>query len=238
MAVTDHDTVAGLREAEAEARALGIKFIPGVELSAWDGQEELHLLGYFVDAQATWFRTLLGALRTSRVERIREMIRRLHLLGVRISEEAVLRPGEEAVGRAHLARALVAAGYVQTPAEAFERYLGRGRPAWVPRTTLSPESAIAAIRRAGGVPVLAHPGRSVRPEHVAALREAGLEGIEAYYPEHTPYQTQQLLTLARRLDLVVTGGSDYHGDGVSTGAALGAVYVPEEAVAALEARRR
>ncbi len=238
LAITDHDTVDGIPEALEEARAVGIRLIPGVELSVEEAEGELHLLGYFVDFEADWFRSFLAELRASRVDRIREMVRRLNDLGARLPLEAVQREARGTVGRAHVARALVAAGYVRTPAEAFERYIGRGRPAWVPRNTLSSEEAIAAIRRAGGIPVLAHPGRSVSFARVAALKASGLEGIEVYYPDHTPHETAQLLALARELSLLVTGGSDYHGDGVGTGAALGTPYVPPEVVHALQERRR
>ncbi|MCS7172632.1 MAG: PHP domain-containing protein [Armatimonadetes bacterium] len=238
LGVTDHDTVDGIPEALEAARGLGITVIPGVELSVEEGEEELHLLGYFVDFQADWFRELLAELRARRVDRIREMIRRLNELGIPLSLGEVARLGQGAVGRAHVARALVAGGFVRTHAEAFERYIGRGKPAWVPRSTLSLERAIGAIREAGGIAVLAHPGRSSALARVAALQAAGLEGIEVYYPEHTPHQVARLLALARELGLLVTGGSDYHGDGVSTGAALGGQYVPPEVVRALWERRR
>ncbi|MDR7416855.1 MAG: PHP domain-containing protein [Armatimonadota bacterium] len=238
LGVTDHDTVDGIPEALEAAPNLGVTVVPGVELSVEYGEEELHLLGYFVDHRAGWFRDLLQELRASRVDRIREMVCRLRRLGVSVSFDEVTRSGQGAVGRAHLARALVSAGFVRTPAEAFERYLGRGKPAWVPRSTLSLEEALRAIREAGGLAILAHPGRSRVLAHVAALKAAGLDGIEVYYPEHTPQQVERLLALARDLGLLVTGGSDYHGDGVGTGATLGGQYVPPEVVRALEERRR
>ncbi|MDR5708997.1 MAG: PHP domain-containing protein [Armatimonadota bacterium] len=238
LGVTDHDTVDGIPEALEAAHGLDVTIIPGVELSVEEGEEELHLLGYFVDFRAGWFRDLLEELRASRVNRIREMIHRLNRLGLPISFEEVARLGQGAVGRAHVARALVAAGFVRTHAEAFERYIGRGKPAWVPRNTLSLEGAIGAIREAGGLAVLAHPGRSSALARVAALQAAGLEGIEVYHPEHTPHQMARLLALARELGLLVTGGSDYHGDGVGTGAGLGGQYVPPEVVQALWKWRR
>jgi|FaiFalDrversion2_1042247.scaffolds.fasta_scaffold00373_4 predicted metal-dependent phosphoesterase TrpH len=238
LGVTDHDTVDGIPEALEAAQKLGVTVVPGVELSVEHGEEELHLLGYFVDYRAGWFRDLLEKLRASRVDRIREMVRRLERLGVSISLDEVRRSGQGTVGRAHLARALVSAGFVRTPVEAFERYIGRGKPAWVPRKTLSLEEAIGAIREAGGLAILAHPGRSRALAHVAALKAVGLDGIEVYYPDHTPYQVRQLLALAQELGLLVTGGSDYHGDGVSTGAPLGDPYVPPEVVRSLKERRR
>lgn len=237
LGVTDHDTVAGLKEALDEAKRVGIELVPGVELSAEGPEGEVHILGYFVDWQGEAFRRFLDRMRQARVARAREMVRRLNRLGVPITFEEVARLADGAIGRPHVARALLTAGYARSWEEAFARYLGRGAPAYVPSAHLTPEEAVEAIRRAGGVPVLAHPLRSGTPERVARWVERGLGGIEAYYPDHTPEDVRRFLELARRYRLVATGGSDYHGPGPASRAPLGSQYVPSGTVEALKARK-
>lgn len=246
LALTDHDSVEGLEEALAAGRALGVDIIPAVELNTDLGGAEVHILGYFVDATSAPFRSLLAHLRSGRRDRARRMVERLQALGVPVSwseVEAVSSGG--AVGRPHVARALVRAGVVGSVAEAFERFLARGAPAYVPRTELTPEEAVRAILEAGGVPVLAHPGwASSGPvlDRVPLLVEHGLGGIEAYYPDHSPAWVSQCVEMARRYGLVVTGGTDFHGGGSATRVPLGSVEVPPDVVPALrrrwEAQRR
>jgi len=237
LGITDHDTVAGLGEAIEEAERVGIELVPGVELSAEDSEGEVHILGYFVDWQQQAFRRFLDWMHKMRIARAQEMVRRLRELGVPLSWEEVLRQANGAIGRPHVARALVAAGHVRSWEEAFCRYLGRGAPAYVPSAHLTPEGAVEAIRAAGGIPVLAHPQRTGTPERVAHLVERGLRGIEVYYPDHTPGDVRRFLELARRYGLVATGGSDYHGPGTSSKAPLGSQYVPPDSVKRLRALR-
>lgn len=230
LAITDHDTVEGVADALDEAARLGIEVIPSVELSTDVPGTEVHILGYFVQWEEKWFRAFLSRLRSDRVARAQEMVRKLDALGVPVTFEEVARHAEGAIGRPHVARALVERGYVKTFDEAFDRYLGRNSPAYVERARFTPEEAVGMIRRAGGVPVFAHPLSGGDPERIKALVEVGLMGIEAYYPEHTPSQTEFFVALARRFGLVVTGGSDYHGAWVGSGAPLGSQYVPPQAV--------
>jgi predicted metal-dependent phosphoesterase TrpH len=211
--------------------------IPGVELSTDVPGTEVHILGYFVQWEAEWFRAFLSRMRRDRVARAQEMVSKLNALGVPVTFEEVVRHAEGAIGRLHVARALLERGHVKTFDEAFDRYLGRNSPAYVERAKFTPEEAVDTIRRAGGVPVFAHPLCGGDPGRIEALVEAGLMGIEAYYPEYTPSQTEFLVALARRFGLVVTGGSDYHGDEMESGAPLGSQYVPPRAVADLRSAR-
>lgn len=222
-------------------RAGRLEVIPGVEINTEVGPYEVHILGYFVDSSREDFQVFLRRLRTGRMERARKMVERLTALGVRVDWAQVqgLAAGA-AVGRPHIARALAASGRVRSPQEAFERYLGRSGPAYVPRVKLSPEEAVEVIGRAGGVPVLAHPGwKASGPviDHLPSLVEHGLGGIEAYYPDHTAQMVSTFCALARRFGLVITGGTDYHGGGIATRVHLGSVPVPREAVPALRARQ-
>ena len=220
---------------------------------------EVHVLGYFPPPEG-WspeadpaghgagvvgavidreFYDLLASRRDSRAERARKMVQRLRELGMPLSYEDVLRQaGDAPVGRPHIARALLEAGYVESVKEAFDRWLHRGGPAYVPREKLSPAEAVQAIIDAGGVPVLAHPGRIDGQWVIQELIDAGLEGLECYYPEHTPEQTERYLGLAREHGLVVTGGTDYHGPRSPHDADLGSLPVPPEAVEQLKERVR
>ncbi len=239
LAVTDHDSVDGIAEAAEEAGRVGIHLVPGVELSTDVPGTEVHILGYFVDWQDEEFGAVLRRLRQGRWARAQEMVRRLNQLGVPLTFEEVARQADGAVGRPHVARALVAGGYVASFQEAFERYLGKGRPAYVERERFTPEEAVQVVLRAGGVPVFAHPLWGGERERVAQLVRCGLRGIEAYYPDHSPQDVRRFLDWAQEFGLVATGGSDYHGPGPASKAPLGGTYVPPEAVEALwQARGR
>jgi len=240
LALTDHDTTQGLDEALAAGGELGVEVIPGVEINTDVGPHEVHILGYFVDHARAPFQEFLRRMRDGRVARAEEMVRRLASLGAPVAWERVQEiAAGAAVGRPHVARALVEAGWVGTNQEAFARYLGRSGPAYVGRLKLTPEGAVEEIRRAGGVPVLAHPGWPQSGpilERVPQLVAHGLAGIEAYYPDHTAEMIAAYLDTARRYGLVVTGGTDYHGGGIATRVPLGSVPVPPEAVPDLRAR--
>jgi len=217
-----------------------VEVLPGVEINTDVGPYEVHVLGYLVDYIQPAFQAFLQRMRDGRVARAKAMVQRLVELGVPIAWERVraLAAGA-AVGRPHIARALVEARRVGTSQEAFERYLGRAAPAYVPRPKLTPEEAVEQILAARGVPVLAHPGwPSSGPviERVPQLVEHGLAGIEVYYPDHTPAMMEAYLAIARRYALVVTGGTDYHGGGMATRIPLGSVPVPPETVTALRRR--
>lgn len=238
IAIADHDTVAGIPEALECARLVSLRVIPALEISCELAEGEVHLLGYFVDwSPEAPLAKMLARFRASRAERARVMVERLRRLGMPITwEEVEAFAAGESVGRPHVARALVARGYVQSVAEAFERYLFRGGPAYVPRFKLAPAEAIALIHQAGGVAVLAHPLDIL--DVVSWLAEEGLDGLEAYYSGYDPDVSAQIAAIAVRHGLIVTGGSDYHGPRVSPGIDIGSVDVPEEVISALDGRRR
>jgi len=244
IAVTDHDSTEGVVEALTEAKRYGLEVIPGVELSCDVAEGELHMLGYFVDPVDPAFQAELTRLREGRVGRAQRMVQRLTELGYPISFQRVQElAGDGAMGRPHVAQALLEAGHIANRAEAFDRFIGRNGPAYVPRPRLSPTDAVHLVRSVGGLPVFAHPfivrqdGSTTELIPIAAslpeLTAAGLAGLEAYYPRYRPTHTDRLLALARQYGLLVTGGSDFHGV-ESAGAALGSIYVPKKCVTALK----
>ncbi|MYA29270.1 MAG: PHP domain-containing protein [Nitrospira sp. SB0666_bin_27] len=235
VAITDHDILDGIPHALNAATPLDIEVIPGVELSSRFHERELHVLGYFVDWQDSTFRDHLAQQRRSRHVRNPQTIERLNALGLELSvEEVKAKAGSDSIGRPHVAQVLVEKGYVQDTREAFDRYLKEGAPAYVPRTLADTRDVIAWIRNAGGVPVLAHPTWTRcqgEPLHrlCAGLKEAGLLGLEVFYSSHNRRQTSRFLELAKRLDLLVTGGSDFHGaanPGIQVGRGKGNLKVP------------
>jgi 3',5'-nucleoside bisphosphate phosphatase len=228
LALTDHDTTLGVPEALAEGERLGIRVIPGIELSTDVEVGQVHMLGYAVDPHDRVLGETLAHLRAARLTRAARILERLHELGIDLPHESIEPVAEDAsVGRPHIARAMIAAGYVGSVAEAFDLYLGEGRPAYLASEKLVPEDAIALVRRAGGLPVLAHPFSSPEfPERLPALVAAGLGGLEVYYGEYTPAQRTLLRALADEHGLLATGGSDYHGPRFKEGRDLGSVAIP------------
>lgn len=217
LAITDHDIVDGIPEATAIGKELGIEVVPGVEISSRLGESELHILGYFMQWTDPQLAQRLKTLRDSRHLRNPKIVQRLNELGIPITyEEVRALAGTESVGRPHIARLLMEKKFVTSAKEAFDRYLANGRPAFVDRELPEPAEAVRWIREAGGVPVLAHP-TWVRTSAeglrvlVRELKAAGLGGIEVHYSTHTPSQTTEYLDLATQCDLLVTGGSDFHG---------------------------
>ena len=214
LALTDHDTTAGVAEAQRAGEAIGVRVIPGVELSADlpDGGDA-HILGYFPSVEQPRLQAQLARYREGRTSRGRKMLAKLAALGMPLRWERVLEiAGEAAVGRPHVAQALVEGGHVGSVREAFDRYLHTGGPADAAREKVPPAEAIALIRESGGVAALAHP--SFLPDAdsaVAALAAAGLEGLEVYYKNYTPEEVERFRALADAHGLVPTGGSDYHG---------------------------
>jgi 3',5'-nucleoside bisphosphate phosphatase len=212
VGITDHDSVDGLEEAHRAAHAARLTLIPGVELSAYWGRVEFHILGYFIDPKSDALRVFLGKTREARCRRLYAMLGRLQSLGMAVPADDVLgRARNGNVGRPHLARALIERGFVSNTDEAFDRYLGTDRPAYVPRPDVSVDEAIRVIREAGGIAALAHPGLHNRDEAIPDLVAAGLEAIEVYHPQHAFGRTGRYRRLAGRLNLLVTGGSDFHG---------------------------
>jgi predicted metal-dependent phosphoesterase TrpH len=238
LALTDHDTVAGIAEARDAGARLGVEIIPGVELSTtMAGGEGVHLLGYFVAVDDPDFREGLAAYARDREERMARMIERLRRVGAPVDAERVLAiAGHGTQGRPHLARALVEAGHAADLPDAFARYIGWGQPAFVPRPRVDPRQAIALVRAAGGVPVLAHPYTAGGVESVLdRLIPDGLLGMEVDYGQYSPEERDVLRQIAARRGLIATGGSDFHGPGFGAGRDLGGAPVPLAAVAALRA---
>lgn len=217
IAITDHDTVDGVKEALEEGKRLSIEVIPGVEISANAKTGSLHLLGYFVETERGILKEKLERLKQARSERNPRIADRLNDLGVHITYEEVVRAsGGGQVGRPHFAQVLVNRGYVRSISEAFDRYLAQGAPAYVGKFRFEVKEAMDIVLEAGGVPVLAHPfTMNCAPDEletrVTELVQDGLKGIEVFYPDHTGEQTVQYQRLADKLGLVKTGGSDFHG---------------------------
>jgi 3',5'-nucleoside bisphosphate phosphatase len=235
VAVTDHDTMAGVGEALESGRKLGIRVIPAVEITAQFRDQELHLLAYFSDEpdntggkgwQASEIHDQLQSYSRHRFERARRIVKRLQELGVEVTMEEILeqasshqdagsREGGElegaTLGRPHIAAALVARGHVNSVDEAFEHYLKRGRAAWVDKHRPEVSEVISLVHRHGGLTLLAHPGLLRNDRIPNQLREAGLDGVEVYHSRHTPSQSARFRAFAREHDLLVSGGSDCHG---------------------------
>lgn len=210
IALTDHDTVAGIPEALQAGTEMKVEVIPGVELSAQDVNQEVHILGYFIRWDDPAFQRTLDVLGRRRRDRLTEILRRLDRKGIPLTADEVLQiAGQGTVGRLHVARALVARRAVGTLDEAFDRFLAQGRPAYVESTGFTASEAIAAIRQANGIPVLAHPGS--RLANLGRLIEAGLQGVEVLHPAHTTEDVVTLTRLATKHGLLITGGSDCHG---------------------------
>ena len=214
MALTDHDTLDGLEEAEAAAaRHPGFVLVPGVELSCDVPGTEVHVLGYFIDRDDARLQEQLETFRTGRIDRAQRIISALERLGAPIEWERVQEiAGEASVGRPHIAQALLEAGHIETFGEAFDRFIGRDGPAYAERSKLEPPEAIEMIGNAGGIAVFAHPGFTKDYEHIAGeLADAGLFGLEAYYKHYDPEMVTSLVELAGRLGVFALGGSDHHG---------------------------
>jgi hypothetical protein len=236
LALTDHDSVEGCPRMVAACEAAGIFFIPGTELTAEHNDTEIHILGYFVDTQNEKFLSDIARFQAVRQNRIREMVARLNELNVPLEVEAVFALANcKSPGRPHVARALVKAGLVANLDEAFERFLKKSRPAWVPKAKMSALEAIELIHRAGGLAVVAHPGLNRTDDVIPALVEAGLDGIECFHTKHSTTTSERYLEMADKFHLLITGGSDCHG--FSKGKPLiGTVKLPYEHVEKLKSK--
>lgn len=211
IAITDHDTVDGLPEAIEAGGRLGVRIVPGVELSTHFGDDEVHLLGLHL-SNTEAMREALRAFQQDRIVRAEAIVATLNRLGVPVTVEAVLREaGEGAVGRPHVARAMMAGGWVRDFREAFDKWLGWGRPAYVDKPRFDIAEGIALVHRAGGLAIWAHPGEDATPARVATLAAVGLDGVEILHPSHPPYLSQKLMQTVESAGLLPSGGSDWHG---------------------------
>jgi hypothetical protein len=238
LAVTDHDTVAGLAEAAEAARAHGVELVPGIELSAFVLGREAHILGHFLRPDDPDIAAFATRLRGEREQRMEAMVAKMRGLGFPVTMAAVRAvAGSAQLGRPHLARLLVERGWCADVKEAFDRFLGTGRDGWVDRFKLEGADAIRLIRNAGGTATLAHPGASKLERYeIQTLARAGLAGLEVMHADHNPSARQKYLALAREFDLVPTAGSDYHGPDVTPGRRPGDSVMPQEQFERLRAR--
>jgi 3',5'-nucleoside bisphosphate phosphatase len=216
IAITDHDTTFGIAEAESKAVELDFPLIAGIELSAELGDKDVHILGYWLDAAKIEADPELREMHQSRFQRCHEIVERLGRLGIALDAEQIIAAAgpRGTPGRPHIAMALIQAGYCNSIKEAFNKWLGRGMPGYVARHKLEPVQAMQIILRAGGVPVLAHPGMGVPDSIIPRLAKAGLGGIEVYHPDHNPMAERRYLQLAHKFHLAATGGSDFHVQGI------------------------
>ena len=233
LSVTDHDTCDACEAAGKACAAAGITFVPGIEITAVRDEVDVHVLGYFVDPLSPGLRVFLAEQRQRRLDRVGRIIVLLETFGLRLDADAILRPAIDqpgkSIGRPAIARALVAAGYVKSSNEAFATWLSRGRPAFVAREGATPENVIVQIHDAGGVASVAHPGLLRRDEWLAGLASSGLDAIEAYHTNHDEEATGRYRSIAHRLGLSLSGGSDYHADESHGSAHPGSVSLPPDA---------
>jgi len=234
IAITDHDTFAGLEEAFERAKNLPIEIIPGVELSCdFDGRD-VHIIAYWPDYEVKWLNDELSTLRKGRYERARLIVGKFQEQGLNITFQEVKDIADgAAIGRSHLARVLMKKGYVQSIQEAFDKYLEQDGCCYVKKPTKTVAEVLATIKKAKGVAVLAHPGLMARDEEIGAFAEQGLAGIEVHHPDHSPEQVKSYLEIANRYGLVATGGSDFHARKSGRGSYVGAYQVGIDAVEAL-----
>lgn len=229
IALTDHDTTAGLEEALAAGEYYSLRVLPGIELSTDLANEEIHILGYLLDYSNQELQALLAKIMGSRAERIKEMVSRLRDLGFDLTWQEVTAAagGASSLGRPHVARVMVEKGYASTIKEVFTRWIGSGCKAYVPRYKLHPAQAIEIIQQAGGLAFLAHPGLLSQESLIAQLAGLGLDGLEVYHPEHSWPQAKSFRKTAKALGLYVSGGSDFHG---SADERLGRAAISLEAI--------
>ena len=233
LAIADHDSVSGLAEASAAAEGTSLTLIPAVEFSAAQGGFDVHILAYYVDPTSPVLAEELAALRHFRLERAEMIVTALQEGGVPITLESVLAISDGgAVGRSHIARALVEHGHADTVSSAFRSYVGRHAGYYREKRSRTPRAVVESIRESGAVPVLAHPGVTQSDELIPEMIAAGLLGIEAYHADHTPEQTERYAHMASELGMITTGGTDYHGPAAHN-PELGSVHVPETSIRAL-----
>ena len=239
--MTDHDTLAGLAEADDAAHRHGLRLVNGAEITAVEDRRDVHMLAYFVDPSNAAFTTFLETQRSDRLRRVREIAVRLAALGSAIEYEPLvaLAAGEpgHSIGRPQIADALIAAGRAVDRDDAFDRFLSEGSPAFVPRTGPGPETVISVVRQAGGIVSLAHPGLTKMDHIIPRLAAAGLASLEVRHSDHDPATEARYRQMAAQYGLAVSGGSDFHGDVGRRAGLLGRITMSAGELAALEARR-
>jgi 3',5'-nucleoside bisphosphate phosphatase len=246
IALTDHDTVDGVKIFLTECKKQNITGLSATEISADVKKGTMHMLGYFLDLQNEQLINSLAKIRFGRSERNKVILKKLNALGLDITMEEIQDyAGEDNIGRLHFAQAMTSRGYVHNKEQAFDKYLAKGKKAYADRFRLTPAEAIKVIREAGGLPVLAHPftlelDQNALTELLKELKDIGLAGIEAYYSKFSKQQHRLYLDLAKRFDLAITGGSDFHGEGIpdiQIGIGTGNLKIPDSVLEQLNERR-
>ena len=237
IAITDHDSWDSIGAAAALGSRVGLEVIPGIELSTNIDEREIHILGYFIEYHDRVFQAQVAHFKQARVERAEKMVEKLSAMGVRIEMMRVLQiAGGGSLGRPHVARALLEQGYVGSIDEAFSRYIGAGCPAYVAKDFLSPEESFRLVHDAGGLAFFAHPGIEGADDLIEGFAAAGLDGLEVWHAKHTAAQAKHYCDVAARLKLLVSGGSDFHGESLGGNASRCAVRVPYEVVERMKQR--
>lgn len=236
IAICDHDSVEGIEPCMAIAARVDIEIVPGIEMSAEEVDAEIHMLGYFIDWKQDWFLKKLKEIREARIERVYKIIDKLSSFDIKLDAAEIfkLAGNNASVGRLHIAQAMLNSGKIKNMREAFDKYLGFLKPCYVPYTKFTPHEAIEFILKAGGVPVLAHPDLMGHDEYIDEFVDYGLKGIEVYHTDHKPHIAKHYEEVAKRYNLIMTGGSDCHGLGKGR-ILMGTVKVPYEMVEKLKA---
>lgn len=213
IGITDHDAVRGIAEAETAARPLGIEVVPGIELSTSQDEADIHILGYFIDPDNARIRRYVQIFQEERLRRAEKIVQKLKSIGVTVHLDLIVqKAGKGAIGRPHIADALMEEGFVLSYDEAFYKYLAEGKPAYVPKFKISPLEGIELIHAAGGLAFVAHPGMGLHLDQLIEFIKLGLDGIEILHPKHNLHTTNDLYQLAIKQGLLVSGGSDSHGE--------------------------
>jgi len=222
IGITDHDTVNGIDSAKEASSEYGVEIVPGIELSTIYEAEEIHILGYYIDFKAAWFLDTLSEIQNSRYKRAESIVSKLNGIGINITLEQVKSIADDgAVGRPHIARAMINKGYISNIKEAFNNYIGKGCPAYVERYKLKSSEAINIIKRLGGISVLAHPGLIREKSNIRNIINLGIDGIEVYHSKHDDETVRYALAIASSRKLLITGGSDCHGNKINNEPILG-----------------
>lgn len=212
LAITDHDTVGGIKTALAEGKKYPLEVIPGIEISTLAEESEVHILGYYIDYENPELKEFCARIKNARETRAQRIVDKLNHLGYQVSMDQVYeKAGPEVIGRPHIALALMDNGVVKSITDGFDKLLGYGKPGYVPRFKILPVTAVDIILKAGGIPVLAHPGLGFPKDMLPHLLQSGLKGIEVFHPDNSQEEKSYYLKKAKEFELIVTGGSDFHG---------------------------
>jgi len=238
LAITDHDNVDAVEEAIEIGKSVGIEIVPGVEISSEHNGREVHILGYFFDYKDEALLSYLKNFRAERLKRAQGIVDKLNQINIPLHIDAVLAQvkGNGSIGRPHIAIAMLDAGYTDTYIEAFNKYIGDGKPAYVKKPNLSTQEAIKLIAKSKGLSFVAHPGKNVRDEELIQIIEFGIDGIEIIHPSHSQTDSAYFQKTAGQYFLLESGGSDFHGGRINDESIIGKFWVGEQKVLAMKNR--